>query len=281
MKNEEMPSGEKINDTILETKIVLTKSGCESIMPKWMRKCPSCNKDIYYTTTPSFQRAENEHRKCKSCCKSGNLNGRYGKGHLICGENHPMYGRHHSSESKQIMSEKRKTYCSLYPDKNPSKRDDVNLKKSLLLCGKNNPMYGKCKEQNPFYNKKHSDETRRKMRVQAIKRIEKSCGLYDGLVPSVGNDEEKYFSELEKKNNWDGIFYGKNGKYRQYEIKHLGYFVDYYEPTHNIVVEYDEPRHYQNRNLRAKDVRRMKEIKDYLKCKFWRYDAYGQQLVEF
>lgn len=253
----------------------------ENIISRWVRKCPTCNKDIFYTAILSFQRAENEHRKCKGCSKIGKLNGRFGKGHLICGEKHPMYGRHHSYRSKQIMSEKRKQYCILHPDKNPSKRDDVNLKRSRSLRGKNNPMYGKYKEQNPFYNKKHSDETKRKLRLYAIKRIEKSFGLYDGLVPGIGNNEEKYFSELERKNNWNGIFYGKNGKYNQYEIKYLGYFVDYYEPTRNIVVEYDESRHYKHGNLKEKDRVRMEQIKAYLGCEFWRYDAYRKKLVEF
>lgn len=271
----------KTEDIISSTTNVSNENECENTISRWVRKCPECREDIFYTTIPSFQRAENEHRKCKSCCKTGYLNCKYGKGHLMCGENHPMYGRHHSSKSKQVMSKKRKQYCSLYPDKNPSKREDVNLKRSLLLRGQNNPMFGKCKEQNPFYNKKHTDETKRIMRLHAIKRIEKSCGLYDGLVPSVGNDEEKYFLELEKKNNWNGIFYGKDGKYKQYEIKYLGYFLDYYEPTHNIVVEYDEPRHYCNGVLREKDCVRMKQIKDYLKCEFWRYDSYRKQLVEF
>jgi len=51
----------------------------------------------------------------------------------------------------------------------------------------------------------------------------------------------------------------------------LGYFVDYYEPNLNIVIEWDENSHYNiDGNLREKDKRREEEIKSYLKCKLLR-----------
>jgi very-short-patch-repair endonuclease len=84
---------------------------------------------------------------------------------------------------------------------------------------------------------------------------------------------KKYFNQLEKENGWVG--------HRQYLIEHLGYFVDYYEPTQNIVVEYDEPRHYKSGMLREKDIYRMEAIKQHLGCQFWRYDEYNNTLKQW
>lgn len=47
---------------------------------------------------------------------------------LYSGENHPMYGKHHSEESKKKMSEARVKFHQEHPD---------------FMIGKNNPMYGK------------------------------------------------------------------------------------------------------------------------------------------
>ena len=89
--------------------------------------------------------------------------------------------------------------------------------------------------------------------------------------------ETSYFSRLELDKKWDGIYYGKNNN--QYFIKNLGYFVDYYEPNLNIVVEYDEPRHYPYGKLKEKDIRRMNEIKNHLNCSFYRYNEKIDKLI--
>lgn len=55
----------------------------------------------------------------------------------------------------------------------------------------------------------------------------------------------------------------------------IGYFVDAYDKEKNIVLEYDEPRHYkdvENNILREKDLKRQKEIIEHLHCEYWRYN---------
>jgi hypothetical protein len=65
-------------------------------------------------------------------------------------------------------------------------------------------------------------------------------------------------------------------------IEYLGYFVDYYDPIKNIVVEYDETNHYDSDwNLKAKDICRQEEIMSYLKCRFFRYNEVLDELCEF
>ena len=53
----------------------------------------------------------------------------------------------------------------------------------------------------------------------------------------------------------------------EFYIKELGYWVDYYEPNLNIVIEYDEFAH---RRKQKKDVKRQQQIETLLKCKFVR-----------
>lgn len=44
------------------------------------------------------------------------------------------------------------------------------------------------------------------------------------------------------------------------------------------IVEYDEAHH---KRRAEKDTQRMKEIKEYLKCRFLRYDAVKEELKEY
>ena len=126
-----------------------------------------------------------------------------------------------------------------------------------------------------------SPETRKKMRLSAIERIKRVHGV-SAFLPNVNPQETLYFSELEKQMGWDGIYYGKNGDKHQYFINTLGYWVDFYDPIKNIVVEYDEPRHYDaNWNLRDKDVRRQTEIIAEMRCEFYRYNQRLNTLTRY
>jgi hypothetical protein len=264
---------------IIETPIESKKNEWIIIggVKKWIRNCPKCNGEIYYKNAYEKNRASKKNKQCKSCCKTGNKNGRFGKGFLMSGTNHPMYNKHHSNKSKLQMSLKRKEYCINHPEMNPSKRDDVNAKKSSLLTGKNNPMWGKCGNRNPMFGKhfNHSDETKRKMRIRRINEIVNKHGF---CFPNFNKKSIEYFDILEKEKDWNGIYIGKD---KEYLIEGLGYFVDYYEPSLNIVVEYDEPRHYINGELKEKDVKRMDEIKQCLGCKFLRYNEKKKELKEY
>lgn len=68
--------------------------------------------------------------------------------------------------------------------------------------------------------------------------------------------------------NLNGIFATNGG---EYHIKELGYFVDYYDKEKNLVIEWDENSHYNvNGSLKENDILRENEIKNHLKCKFYR-----------
>jgi len=59
------------------------------------------------------------------------------------------------------------------------------------------------------------------------------------------------------------------------ECRFLGYYVDGYDKDKNVVIEYDEKYHFSFGKLRDKDIKRMNEIVEYLKCKFIRLKDNG------
>lgn len=84
---------------------------------------------------------------------------------LQAGEKHPMYGKHHTDESKIKMSENRKGKCT----------------------GENNCNYGKLKgKDNPMYNKHHTEESKRKMSENHYNCSGKNNGMYGKISPLHG-----------------------------------------------------------------------------------------------
>ena len=66
------------------------------------------------------------------------------------------------------------------------------------------------------------------------------------------------------------------------EVKIIGYSLDAYDSQLNIVIEYDEPRHFNlNGRLKEKDIKRMDEIKNHLKCDFYRYNTLSDKLISY
>ena len=65
------------------------------------------------------------------------------------------------------------------------------------------------------------------------------------------------------------LMHAENGG--EFHIKELGYWVDGYSPSKNIVFEYDEKGHFdQNGLLKKRDQIRQREIENYLNCIFIR-----------
>jgi len=118
------------------------------------------------------------------------------------------------------------------------------------------------------YNEKRRNpslKTRKKMRLSRIKDIESKYGQTSPNYSSLGCKLIKKYGEENSYN----FQHAENGG--EYHIKELGYWVDGYDKEKNVVIEVDEPHHFdKNGNLKEKDVLRQKEIIDFLGCKFIR-----------
>jgi hypothetical protein len=87
----------------------------------------------------------------------------------------------------------------------------------------------------------------------------------------------EYFDQLNKTSGWK-LQHAKNGG----EIRCNVYFLDAYDKENNVVVEYDEPYHYDvYGNLKERDAKRMEYIMKKLHCKFFRYNATTKEFRQY
>ena len=160
------------------------------------------------------------------------------------GEKNGFYGKTHSDTYKTILRE------NISVVRKNVHTPQANEKRRLSVIGK-----------------KTSAETKRKMRISIIKFIKNKNG---SICPMHNINACKYLDNLSKNKNWD-LQHALNGG--EFYISELGYFVDGYDLNKNIVVEYDEPLHYdRNGMLKNKDIIRQNEIINHLRCQFFRYN---------
>jgi hypothetical protein len=135
-------------------------------------------------------------------------------------------------------------------------------------------------ESNPMYGKKHSEETKEKIR---LKRMEQITTAETRAKMSKSQGKRVHDNKWQPQYNPSSIpiieqygkEYGYNFKHAEnggeFYIEELGYWVDGYDSEQNVVIEYDESRHFnKNGELKEKDKIRQKEITDLLNCKFIR-----------
>lgn len=147
--------------------------------------------------------------------------------------------------------------------------------------GVNNPMFGKKASietrlkmslvKKGKIGKPLSEQTKHKLRLHRAKWIKEFAG-----GPQYNPTACEFFNGLNLKNNWN-LQHAENGG--EYYLKELGYFLDAYDKEKNIVVEYDEPKHYTiEGKLKDKDVKRQGRITSLLGCKFFRYNELTKNL---
>lgn len=242
---------------------------------KWIRTCPSCHKDIIYNSIYGRNRANK--KLCKTCCKLGNKNGRFGKGYILSREKHFNFGKHLSKKVRDKIGKSNRGKHIGIKNSMYGKRGDASPNKRKLI-GKKNPMYGKIGKLNPNYGNQYSCEQKRKMRLSHIERIKKLKCNGNPLFPEFNINACKFIEEFGKQNGYN-FQHALNGS--EYFISYLGYWVDGYDKNENVVIEYDERRHYVTDKLKDKDIARMNEIKSHLGCKFLRFNEYTKELKEY
>ena len=119
-----------------------------------------------------------------------------------------------------------------------------------------------------FKGRKHTLETKEKMRVSAMNYLKK---IKNVKCPRYNKVSIEYIDYINEKYGWN-LQHAENGG----EVEICGYYVDGYDKNLNIVFEYDEPRHYININeskLCDKDIERQNIIIEKINCEFYRYNV--------
>ncbi len=97
-----------------------------------------------------------------------------------------------------------------------------------------------------------------------IQKMQKEKGF---TRPKYNKSACTYFDTLNDLIGLNGL-HAENGGERY--LKELGYWVDYYSPELNMIIEWDEAGHFDKGELKEKDVARQEEITNHLGCKFLR-----------
>lgn len=225
---------------------------------KHKRICRQCGHDVYHKSENSLKLAIYLKRTCRQC-KSNNQKRIVPYNRLCpkCNKNisykhasNYFYGKKYNTKCQScskigILHKKTKKSKYFKCCANCNTVMYYSRADSLKSAVKNKTVCWNCQNRN---HRKWCIENRT---VKYPKYNKEACELFD-LV--------------NKEFNLNGIHAG-NGK--EVHIKELGYFLDYYEPSINLVIEYDEDHHELPKNL-IKDLKRQKEIENYLNCNFIR-----------
>lgn len=239
------------------------------------RQCNWCGSIVFYTTIKAMKYAEKNNSKCKNCRRIGTTHSedtrmylsqiRTGThlsdttkekiGNACRGEQSYWYGKHHSVESRQKMSEwhSGKTLT----DSHKKHISDANKGHKHTKCYR--------QKMSKFWKgRTFSPDAHINMRKAAIKRVINQFG-----TTSYNKKACEYMDKLNADRGWN-LQHAENGG----EVEILGYLVDGYDKSRNIVFEYDERQHFTiGGKLRGRDVRRQKDIISHLGCEFYRYNS--------
>lgn len=235
-----------------------------------IRKCPDCKTGIEYKTKATYNVGEKKNARCRVCRNTGENNPMYGKGYLVAGKKHGMYGKHHTKDAKKKISDAERgeknhnygkpmaeeTKMKLYIANKGRKHTEETIKRmKIAQGGKNNPSYGRRGELSPIYGDKNPSkraEVRKKLRELRLNQV----------MPNFNPDACKIIDEYGKKHVYN-FQHALNGG----EISIIGYSADGYDIKRNVVIEYLEKHHEKSKN-KKKDKKRKQNIIDHLNCKF-------------
>lgn len=230
---------------------------------KFTRKCPKCDVNIFYKRKGDLQQGLKHNTICKKCVAVN-------KKHKI--PNPKIYERKCPICNKKILH-------SLLKVKNRAEK----LKLQCRQCA------------SPFSGKKNNKLSITFNKLYESKRVEKECLICNNKFINVEwNKNQKYcskecyyqddnilkgkfkpsfnkkaclwFDQLNEVKGWKGL-HALNGG----EKKINKYWVDYYEPNLNIVIEWDEKSH-NHPTQKQKDIERQNKIIEYLNCDFYRIE---------
>ena len=237
----------------------------------FFKLCPKCNiEKLYYTTIPGLKYAVKNNTICKKCRLSL-------KSNIVYKRNCPECGKELKTKNKywnEIAIKENRVCCVC------NGKSFVFTKKWKENMRKNHADFSGIK--NPFYKKHHSDFVIEKLSnisddKRKLIRERFSVWLKNKISsPTFNKRACKYLDKLNKETGWN-LKHAMNGG----EEVVCGYWVDGYDKDKNVIVEYDEKKHYRaDGNLRQKDIKRQEEIIKTLHCKFYRYNEVLDRLYE-
>lgn len=231
--------------------------------PKPKRNCLVCNKEFELKSNgPSHANKKYCSRKCSSIGQRKYINRDWSLECTICGSITKYYSR----ENYRRAIRDNRTMC--IPCRGKTNKGLKRTKKQRKTISTKT----KVAMQTPEIREKvirglNTPEVKRKLREARAKQIKLS-----GKWVSYNAKACKFFDKLNTSLQLSGV-HALNGGEKQI----AGYFVDYYEPNFNLVIEWDEKHH---KKQIKKDLIRAKEIIKEIGCTFLRIDEETMMLTE-
>lgn len=221
----------------------------------WIITCGKCGKERNYSTYKNWKRAQKTYPVCLGCSLDGVKRG-IGEFSRKCPNCNSTIS--YKTEQSVNRANSRNRLCSSCCNIMPSTgRLHSNETKQKIKEHHARPWQGTT---GPWFGKFRSENMKCKLRQSIAIRL-----LARGTL-KCNPKANQLFELVEDKLGFDGQFGSKGG---EFYVKDLGYFVDYYEPTKNLVIEFDEKYHTRYK-YQIKDAKRQNEITTLLGCKFIR-----------
>lgn len=146
---------------------------------------------------------------------------------------------------------------------------DCDIEKLKCECGSTYTWNKYCRRcpnyHKTWLGKKHTKISKLKQRTSTLEYLSKTKGQ---IIPRYNINAISIIEEYGNRNGYN-FQHAENGG--EYYIKELGYFLDGYDKEKNVVIEIDEPHHFNtDGSLKEKDLIREEEIRTLLKCDFIR-----------
>ena len=228
---------------------------------KWVKNCPNCNDEIYFTNQYNRNKSIKNGKVCRSCsnrqriiteetCRKISESNKGKKRSLEFRKKVSLRMQNISDETRKKMSDSAKgKQMSLETRKKISKSNS----------GENHPNYG---TNGYWFGKKRSTETRRKIRLATAERIKRNSGQ---ISPNYNPSSIPIIEAKARELGITDLQHAENGG--EFYIKELGYWVDGYSKKTNTVIEYYEKYH-SKPSVKKRDLERQDAIVNHLKCKF-------------
>lgn len=183
------------------------------------RICPSCKNKIEYKSYKVFWKAKKHNSTCRPCFYKS------------------LIGHTHSELTKRKIGESNK--ISLIGNIPPNKGVKMSKKQKILLSQTHKGI-------------KHSEDTKRKHRINMLKRLEKY-----NIPPNEDIGAREFFCDWNKNHHSD---------FKPKRFFDIGYDADGYDEILHSWIEFDPPHHYYvDGSLKDKDIIRQNNIIEHFK----------------
>ena len=203
----------------------------------WCRNCPACKKELPYKTKAICLVRYHKNSSCKHCFQVG------------CKAF--WYGKRRPANTRLKMSNARIGMKLSYQTKH---------KLSEQKRGVKNPMYGKIP----------TETHREKMRIAALKRLDRQ-----GIMVAFNPDACHFIDEYGKRNGYN-FRHALNGG----EECLAGFPVDGYDENKKVIFEYDEPYHCNSKRKKKDEYKQQCIIGKIHPSMFIRYDERENRLYD-